>query len=131
APRGWRSLLTPRVVSLALALAAAGALQYVWNVRALWLSPYPPHGLVDALATFWFDVTKSDWRETTVLTVPRSMVADHALMYVFDLRQQFGWAGPVLGALGLARLIATNRRRGILMLMLYVGNLLFAYSYNV
>ena len=131
APRGWRSMLAPRVVALALAIAGAGALQYVWNFRALWASPSPPHGLVDALQTFWFDVTKSDWRETLVMQVPRSMLGDHGLMYLFDLRQQFGWTGPLFASLGLARLFGADWRRGLLMLALYVTNVLFAYSYNV
>ncbi len=131
APRGWRSMLSPRVVALALAIAGAGALQYAWNFRALWVSPSPPHGLVDALQTFWFDVTKSDWRETLVMHVPRSMLGDHGLMYLFDLRQQFGWTGPLLATLGLVQLFGIDWHRGLLMLTLYVTNLLFAYSYNV
>ena len=44
APRGWRSMFAPRVVALALGLAAAGALQYAWNMRALWLWPNHPAG---------------------------------------------------------------------------------------
>jgi len=131
APRGWRSMLVPRVVALALAIAGAGALQYAWNFHALWASPSPPHGLVDALQTFWFDVTKADWRETLVMHVPRSMLGDHVWMYLFDVGQQFGWTGPLLATLGLARLFGTDWRRGLLMLVLYVTNVLFAYSYNV
>ncbi|HEY3042721.1 MAG TPA: DUF2723 domain-containing protein, partial [Vicinamibacterales bacterium] len=94
APNGWRGVLAPRVLAVALACACAGALQYVWNLHTLWLLPDPPDGMVDALQRFWFDVTKADWRETMVLEVPRAMVSDHAAMYAFDLHQQFGWAGP-------------------------------------
>ena len=66
APAGWRSMFAPRVVLLAAGCAAAGAMQYAWNVRALWFLPQPPHGLLNALQTFWFDVTKSDWRDTSL-----------------------------------------------------------------
>src|SRR4029077_1559815 len=60
APRGWRSLLTPRVVGLAVLCACIGASQYAWNLRTLWLLPGidPPDGAIDALQRFWFDVTK-------------------------------------------------------------------------
>jgi hypothetical protein len=130
-PRGWRSLLAPRVVATAIALALLGALQYAWNLRTLWISTQPPDGLLDALQAFWFDVTKTDWRETMVLNVPSSMLRDHAAMYLFDLRQQFGWPGVVLAVVGAARLFSTSWRRGLLMLMLYAVNVAFAYSYNV
>src|SRR5207249_1271966 len=74
APGGWRSMLTPRVVAIALACAAAGAVQYVWNLRTLWFQATPPHGLLDALQAFWFDVTKSDWLATPALTFVRELV---------------------------------------------------------
>ena len=93
APRGWRSMLRPRVLAMALTCAMFGALQYAWNLHTLWLLPDPPRGIADALQRFWFDVTKSDWRDTMVMNVPRSMLADHLAMYWFDLRQQFGIAG--------------------------------------
>jgi hypothetical protein len=131
APRGWRSLVTPRVVTLAIACACIGASQYAWNLRTLWFLPDPPHGPIDALHRFWFDVTKSDWRDTMVMNVPRSMLRDHAAMYWFDLRQQFGVVGPLLAAAGLARLAVTDIRRAILMFALYATNVIFAYSYNV
>jgi hypothetical protein len=133
APRGWRSLVTPRVVALALACALAGASQYAWNLRTLWLVPVsdPPAGVVDALARFWFDVTKSDWRDTMVMNVPRSMLSDRAAMYWFDLTQQFGAVAPVLVAGGLAALAATNPQRAMLMATLLASNTIFAFSYNV
>jgi len=131
APRGWRSMLTPRVVTLALACACAGALQYTWNLGTLWLLPNPPHGLVDALQRFWFDITKSDWRDTMVMNVPGSMLRDHAAMYWFDLTQQFGILGPLLALAGLAQLVLADARRAILMTALFVVNVTFAYSYNV
>jgi len=133
APGGWRSLLSPRVVATALVCTLAGASQYLWNLRALWLLPWidPPEGAVDALQRFWFDVTKSDWRDTMVMNVPRSMVSDHAAMYWFELKQQFGVIAPVLALGGLAQLARTNLHRALLIFVLYATNLAFAFSYNV
>ena len=133
APGGWRSLLTPRVVATATVCALIGASQYLWNLRALWLLPWidPPEGALDALQRFWFDVTKSDWRDTMVMNVPRSMVSDHAAMYWFELRQQFGVIAPVLALGGLAQLARTNLHHALLVFVLYATNLAFAFSYNV
>ncbi len=131
APHGWRSLLTPRVVAIAVALAAAGALQYAWNLSALWISTQPPHSIADALQMFWFDVTKTDWRETMVLNVPTSVFRDRLAMYWFDLHQQFGWPGIALAVAGLVGLTRQAWRRGVLLISLYVVNVAFAYSYNV
>ena len=131
APRGWRSMLAPRIVGLAVLCAGLGAVQYVWNWQALWLGPQPAHGVLDALARFWFEVTKSDWRETMVLHVPRSMLADRSRMYWFDLTQQFGPLLPGLAAIGLGWIVRTDWRRGALMSLLYAVNMLFAYGYNV
>ena len=75
-------------------------------------------------------MTKTDWRATTVLHVPESMLADRVRMYLFDVRQQFGWAA-LLAPIGLARLRRTRWRRGVLMAALYLGNVVFAFSYNV
>lgn len=131
APRGWRAVLAPRVVALALVCAALGALQYAWSLRNLWLLPRPPDGVVDALQRFWFDVTKSDWRETMVLRPPPSMLADRAAMYWFDLRQQFGVAVPLLALGGLAVLGFQSWRRAVLLSGVYLATLAFAYTYNV
>jgi hypothetical protein len=131
APNGWRSMFSPRVVMLAGVLACAGALQYAWNLRALWLLPYPPHTVADAAGRFWFDVTKADWRATMVMQVPRSMLWDRAAMYAFDLHQQFGWLGAAVAAGGLCFLFRTDWRQGFLMAALYGVNLLFAFGYNV
>ena len=89
------------MLALAAATAPCGAPQYAWNLRALWLEPSPPATWVDALATFWFDVTKADWRDTMVLRVPASMIAERLRMYVFDAAQQFGWLTPALAAVGI------------------------------
>ena len=83
------------------------------------------------MRTGWFDITKADWRETMALQVPSGMAGDHASMYRFDLLQQFGWAGALLAAAGLAALVRTNGRRAALLATAYVVNALFAYSYNV
>jgi hypothetical protein len=131
APRGWRSMFAPRVVALALACAVAGALQYAWNVRSMWVLPGPPHGIVDAAERFWFDVTKSDWRDTMVMHVPRSLLRDHLAMYWFDLRQQFGVLGPLLAILGLARLATEDVRRAVLLALMFAVNVVFAFTYNV
>ena len=131
APRGWRSLFEPPIVAMAAACAAAGAVQYAWNLRTLWLLPDPPRGIADALQRFWFDVTKSDWRDTMVMNVPQSLLRDHLAMYWFDLTEQFGIAGPVLAAAGLLQLALTHARRAVLMLTLFAANVIFAYSYNV
>ena len=131
APTGWRSMFAPAKVALALACALAGALQYAWNVHTMWQLPNPPDGLGDALQRFWFDVTKTDWRETMVMSVPRSLLNDRAAMYWFDLREQFGIAGPLLGGAGLMALTAANWRRGALLAVLFAANAAFAFSYNV
>src|SRR5581483_3162062 len=114
APGGWRAMFAPRIVVLALACAAAGALQYAWNLRTLWFTAHPPHGLVDALQTFWFDVTKSDWRDTMVMRVPESTLTNRLAMYWFDLTQQFALVGPLLAVAGAAALWMRARRRAIL-----------------
>jgi hypothetical protein len=131
APGGWRALCTPRTIGTAAACAAVGALQYGWNLRTLWLLPDPPHGIADALARFWFDVTKSDWRDTMVMNVPATLLRDHLAMYWFDLRQQFGVIGPIVAAAGLLQLAFVSGRRAILMALLFAANVAFAFSYNV
>src|SRR5262245_4920300 len=96
APGGWRSLVAPDVIALALVCACAGALEYAPVFRTRWLMPQPPASFVEGLHHFWFDITKSDWRDTLVMKVPRALLRNHLEMYWFDLRQQFGIAGPLL-----------------------------------
>jgi hypothetical protein len=131
APQGWRGLFAPRVVTLACGLALLGAAQYLWNLHTLWALPDPPPSIAAALQRFWFDATKSDWRDTMVLSVPQSMVADHMAMYWFDLRQQFGIPAIGLAGIGVAKLLLTQPRRGALLLAFYLANVVFAFSYNV
>ena len=131
APRGWRSMFAPRTVLLALLFACLGAAQYAWDFLAIWSAPQSPASLADAAARFWFDVTKTDWRDTMVLNVPASMLPDHLRMYWFDLRQQFGPVLPAVAVIGLAWVFRRDWRRGALLLLAYLGSALFAYGYNV
>jgi hypothetical protein len=131
APRGWRSMFAPRVIGLALLFAGVGAAQYLWSFASIWTSPQPTQGALDAFSRFWFDVTKPDWRDTMVLNVPASMLADRLQMYWFDLRQQFGPLLPVVAVAGLAGLFRSDWRRGALLLIAYLGTALFAFGYEV
>ena len=131
APRGWRSMFAPHVVALAAICACLGAAQYAWNFQAVWSAPQPPRTAVDAFARFWFDVTKSDWRDTMVWNVPQSMLADHLRMYWFDITQQFGALLPGIAIVGLGWLFRSDWRRGLLLSMMYFSATLFAFSYNV
>jgi hypothetical protein len=131
APRGWRSMLAPRVVALALLIAAVGSLQYLWNFRTLWLQPLPPRTLVDAISAFWFDVTKSDWRQSMVGAVPIALTGERLRMYVFDVRQQFGAAALAIAAAGLVGLFRTNPRHFRLVALGFLVNVIFALTYNV
>ncbi|HVH25610.1 MAG TPA: DUF2723 domain-containing protein [Vicinamibacterales bacterium] len=131
APDGWRSLFTARVVSVAVAFAGLGALQYAWNFQTLLIQPGAPATLNEAFRQFWFDVTKADWREIMVGEIPRVMLSDHARMYAFDLLQQFGWPAPIAAGLGLLALARTNWRRAGLLTTAYLAFFLFAFSYNV
>jgi hypothetical protein len=123
--------LNGRVVAVAAALAMAGAIQYVWNLRALWVSPNPPAGLFDGLATFWFDVTKSDWRETMVLQVPAGMTLERVRMYLFDVRQQFGTIALAISAAGAVYLARTSAPRLALLGLVWFVTVAFAFGYNV
>src|SRR5262249_47904374 len=131
APRGCPLLFPPAVSGLAATAAAAGASQYLWNLRTLWFMPDPPESIGAALRTFWFDVTKTDWRDTMVLNVPQSMLRDHAAMYWFDLRQQFGWPIVIVAAAGALVLARRRWRVGMLIRLIYAINFAFAFSYNV
>lgn len=128
---GWRTVLTGRVFALAAACAVAGAMQYAWNLHALWLAPLPPQDLTEGIRQFWFDVTKSDWRDSMVLRVPTSMTTERLRMYGFEIWQQFGWLGPILAAAGVVQLWRTAPARvGLLGLIGFV-TAFFALSYNV
>ncbi len=129
-PEGGRLLRRPRVVLTAVACAAAGAAQYLWNVRTMLLAPDAPRQVADALRLFWFDVTKADWRETMVLELPTSMLTARAQMFAFDVGQQFGWLLPLCLA-GAAALALRSPRRFALLTTCYAVATAFALTYSV
>jgi hypothetical protein len=131
APRSWRSLLSRRIVVAAAGFALAGALQYAWNFSSMWREVVPPSGLIDAVQTFWFDVTKLDWRENMVLEVPTAALSERLRMYAFDLTQQFGWVGPVAAVAGWLSLARVHWRRAVLLLLMLGATVGFALGYNV
>ena len=123
--------LRSKGIVLALTIAALGSLQYAWNFRGLWLADTPPAGLWDALAKFWFDVTKADWRQTLVATVSESGLQTRPAMYWFDLRQQFGLPGVLLAIAGFLFIGLRWWQAAVLLLLCYLTNLIFAWNYNV
>ena len=123
--------LRPRMLLMAVAVAALGALQYAWNFRGLWAELEPPATFAEAVAKFWFDVTKADWRETLVGTVSEAGLEHRPEMYWFDLRQQFGLPGIALAAIGFCYVLWRWPRRGVLLLLIYAANMTFAWTYNV
>ncbi len=83
-------------------------------------------------ATFWFDVTKSDWRDTMVLNVPPSLSGDHAAMYGSTSGSSSASSGRLLAAAGAVQLIrARTAARRCSCSRLYGVNVVFALSYNV
>ena len=130
-PGGLKGLLAPRVVLLAIGLAAAGALQYAWNFFYLYTLPAAPVSVWDALQAFWFDVTKSDWRSTMIVGIDRSAYRLRSGMYWFDLTQQFGVAPVVLAIIGLGWLAVARWREACLVALGYAVAVAFAYTYNV
>jgi hypothetical protein len=123
--------LRPRMLAMALGMGCLGALQYSWNFRGLWLADPPPSGLLDALGKFWFDVTKADWRQTLVMNVSESGLQNRPALYWFDLHQQFGTPGVVLAMAGFVFVAIRRPRIGVLLFLLYLVNLVFAWTYNV
>jgi len=156
APDGPLSMVRPKVAVLAVAMAALGASQYWWNLRTQLASPGDPV-LLDQLRTFWFDVTKADWRATMVMGIPERTLRDRFGMCWFDLHQQFGTLGVALAVGGVVwalwpgqltarlrppddgrlppaalRLPPLSRPRiGLALLVLFVVNWFFAFTYNV
>lgn len=130
APGGPLTLLRPRIALLAAGIAGLFALQYAWNFSTLYFDP-DHRGFVELLQTFWFDVTKSDWRANMVVTIPWSMIDDRFAMYWFDLRQQVGVPGVIAAVSGLAFLFRISWRLGVLLLLAWFVNWAFAFTYNV
>jgi hypothetical protein len=130
-PGGARLLLAPRTILIAVLCAAAGAAQYLWNASYFWTLPVPPDSFAESLRTFWFDVTKADWRSTMVLGVHESALKRREAMYWFDVRQQIGMPGLALAGIGLCWLSATRWRFALLLVSTFVPAFVFAYTYNV
>ena len=103
-PGGRRQVFSARGLGLAIACAALGASQYAWNAAYLWQLADPAPSLADGLRTFWFDVTKADWRSTMVMGVHETALKRRVGLYWFDLQQQVGLAGIGLALVGLASL---------------------------
>jgi Protein of unknown function (DUF2723) len=129
-PGGLRQVCSVRGLALAAACALLGAAQYLWNAAYLWQVLDPAPGLAEGLRTFWFDVTKSDWRSTMVLGVHETALKRRLGLYWFDLRQQVGPAGVGLALIGLGTLVGYWRWL-IVLLAAYLTAVLFAYTYNV
>ena len=71
-PRGMQRARRAARPRARVGIAALGSLQYLWNLRFLYALPDPPASLTEALQTFWFDVTKSDWRATMIAGIDKS-----------------------------------------------------------
>src|SRR5882672_4437894 len=126
-----RALFTPAVIGMAAAIAAVGALQYWPNLMSTAHLLNGPATWSDRLATFWFDTTKADWRESMVMGVRGDQLAGRVGMWWFDARQQFGIIGLLVAAAGLVRLWTISRPWATLVLLAYAINTAFAFTYNV
>ena len=126
-----RTLFAPTTIALAVIIAAAGALQYWPNFVSTSHLGGGPISWGERLATFWFDTTKVDWRESMVMGVRGDQLADRVGMWWFDARQQFGIFGLVLAVVGAVRLWTISRPWATLIVLAYAINTLFAFTYNV
>jgi len=126
-----RELFTPETILMALAIAAAGALQYAPMFLYVWFAIDAPAAWSDRVAAFWMDVTKADWREQMVLGVPPAQAWNRLQMWAWDVRQQFGVFGLALAALGALRLWSLSRAWAVLVWLAYASTTLFALTYNV
>ena len=127
----WTDLFRPGTIGLAAGVAALAALLYAPNFLFVWTNiDAPPRGL-DRVATFWFDVTKSDWRSTMMLGVDRSELRDRVAMWLWDARLQFGIVGLMAAIGGVARLWFIARPWALLVLAAFAINTTFALTYNV
>jgi len=126
-----RTLFAPTTIALAVIIAAAAALQYWPNFVSTSHVGGGPISWGDRLATFWFDTTKVDWRESMVMGVRGDQLADRVGMWWFDARQQFGIFGLVLAVVGAVRLWTISRPWATLIVLAYAINTLFAFTYNV
>ncbi len=124
-------LFRPAVVGLAITFAALGALQYAPNFMSVWTGIDVAGGWHDRLATFWFDTTKADWRELSVLGVEASGARDRIAMWWWDAQQQFGLIGLAIAAIGAVRLWWISRAWATLVWLAFMTSTLFALTYNV
>ena len=127
--RRW--LFRGRVVGVALVAVIAGALQYWPNLMSVVTADDAPAGWSERLAVFWFDTTKTDWRETMVLGIGAHQVADRLAMWWFDARQQFGVVGLALAAAGAVVLWRRARTWALTLLSAWTIVTVFALTYNV
>jgi hypothetical protein len=88
-----RDLFRPATIGMALVLACGGALLYAADFLFVWTNIDAPPRWTDRLATFWFDVTKSDWRGTMMIGIDRSELAGRTAMWAWDARLQFALFG--------------------------------------
>ena len=130
APGGLRILLAPRTLVIATLCAVAGALQYTWNLSSLWHLPDVHWTFTSLARAFWFDVTKSDWRDTMILSVHPAALHRRPAMYLFELQQQVGPIGIALACVGAVALLR-RWRTGLLVWTAYLPAVLFAATYNV
>jgi hypothetical protein len=126
-----RDLIRPRTVSLALGIVLAAALLYLPNFLFVWTNIDAPAGGADRAATFWFDVTKSDWRETMIAGVHGSELRDRLAMWLWDARLQFGSVALIAAMAGVLRLWVVARPWAVLLVTVYVINTVFGVTYNV
>jgi hypothetical protein len=126
-----RDLLRRNTVGLALGVAFTAALLYAPDFLFVWTNIDAPPDWGDRIATFWFDVTKADWRGTMMAGVDRSEVIERVAMWLWDARLQFGIAGLTVAALGMLRLWVISRPWALMLATAYVINTVFAITYNV
>ena len=125
------TLLRPKVIALAVLVACLGALQYLPNLMAVWTALDAPPEWTARIEAFWFDVTKADWRESMVLGITAGDIPGRIGLFLFDAHQQFGYAGLLMGVAGAVALWQMSRSWAVLVLLAYVINTAFAFSYNV
>jgi hypothetical protein len=126
-----RELFRPAVIVMAVAIAAAGALQYTPGFLTLWSTADAPAAWHDRVGAFWLDVTKADWRASMVFGVSPVQADERIAMWAWDARQQFGLAGLILAVVGTIRLWRISRPWLVLIGLAYAINSLFALTYNV
>ncbi len=120
-----------RGIALAALIASVGALQYAWNFHGLWAMTAPRASAWELVPTFWFDVTKTDWRGTLVGAAPMNQWGQRLDMYWWDLRQQFGLAGLAVAAAGVVALWRASRVWCAALLLAWSATFIFAFLYNV